>query len=351
MADGSLTFAADAQPQTVKMLRVEQPADADYATKYTYRALVPAQAVAQGTNLCLMAQNGQLYNTPALTAALDLTASAAKRYTATLPATAIQTVFIPKGTFLMGSSDGTNIGDAAGTGLNTTPAEPNRYDDETQHSVTLTKDFYMSKYAVTFAQYKAYCTAKGLTPPSNSGWEGDDRPVINVSWDDAVAYCTWLSEQTGQTWRLPTEAQWEYACRAGTTTPFSLGTAGDGNSFVSTQGNFWWSAPYDVAQNGHYADNSQTPLVKTQPVGSYAPNAWGLYDMHGNVFEWCLDGLRTYTGDPITDPLGSTTPGAGRVVRGCGWSGSAQDCRSAFRYYGYPVLANNLIGFRVVLVP
>lgn len=336
MADGSLTFAADAQPQTVKMLRMEQPADADYATKYTYRALIPAQVVAQGTNLCLMEQNGQLFNTPALTAALGLEAGDAKLYNATLPATAIQTVFIPKGTFLMGS-----------------PAnEPNRRDNETQHTVTLTKDFHISKYTVTFAQYDVFCDATSRTKPDDAGWGRGDRPVIYVSWDDAVAYCTWLSEQTGQTWKLPTEAQWEYACRGGQTTSLPFGI-GDGTKLTHGMANFNTYFPYDLAKNGEYYDAASTGyLGKTSAVGSYVPNAWGLYDMHGNVWEWCLDmwdGSDNYLSLPATDPLRTT--GEYSVFRGGKWGDSAWGCRSALRGGSYTNTAFYNVGFRIVLVP
>lgn len=258
----------------------------------------------------------------------------AKRYTTTLPATDIQTVKITAGTFQMGSPI----------------SEPDRALSEIQHEVTLTKDFYMGKYPVTFEQYDAFCEATGRTKPSDHGWGRGNRPVIFVNWDDAMAYCAWLSEQTGQTWTLPTEAQWEYACRAGTTTPFSLGTAGDGNSLVSTQGNFWWRDPYDVTKNGTYTDRTKTPLKETQLVGSYSPNAWGLYDMHGNVYEWCNDWYGDYSNIPATDPTGPAT-GEYRVVRGGCWPFDAAYCRSASRCGGDPDYGSDDVGFRVVLVP
>ena len=227
----------------ITMHRVEQPADGNYLTSYTYRALVPAQTVAQGSILFLFDHEGrQLFTDGALTAALGMTAGQAEKFTRTLPGSVIETVKIPAGgkTFLMGSSDGSNIGNGNSTGLNTTPKEPNRYNDETQHSVTLTKDFYMSKYQITNAQYAAFLNAKGIGNPATATVEGygsrtlvsassgsydwglhyntdrwepvsayENHPVIYVTWYGAKAYADWI----GGT--LPTEAQWEYACRGG----------------------------------------------------------------------------------------------------------------------------------------
>ncbi|GHU76303.1 hypothetical protein FACS189414_1980 [Bacteroidia bacterium] len=307
------SLAASGSAQSVRMLRVEtNPAT---ATTYTYRALVPAQAVASGKSLCLLAQDGKLYSTPPLAAALSLTAAGAERYTAQLPAD-LHTVFIPHGTFTMGSPTD----------------ESGRYPNETPHQVTLTKDFYMSKYPVTFAQYDAYCDAEGITKPGDQGWGRGDRPVINVSWNNAVAYCAWLSIRTGQAWTLPTEAQWEYACRAKTTTAYSFGADATGIN------DYAW-----------YSGNSGS---QTHPVGEKRANPWGLYDMHGNVFEWCLDSWNDdpYGTDAKTDPV-SPNAGSFRVFRGGYFSSSAQDCRSAFRDGLSPGYAYYDVGFRVVFVP
>ncbi|GHU58755.1 hypothetical protein FACS189411_14680 [Bacteroidia bacterium] len=310
LTGGSL--AASGSAQSVKMLRVEtNPAT---ATTYTYRALVPAQAVAAGKSLCLLAQEGKLYGTPPLAAALSLTAAGAERYTAQLPAD-LHTVFIPRGTFMMGSPD----------------TEPGRYPNETQHQVTLTKDFYMSKYPVTFAQYDAFCDATSRTKPGDEGWGRGDRPVINVSWNDAVAYCAWLSAQTGQAWTLPTEAQWEYACRAGTTTAYSFGAATDINAYA-------W---YDM--------NSSN---KTHPVGEKKANPWGLYDMHGHVDEWVLDSWNStpYGTGAITDPVSPNPSSYYHVMRGGDWYFAGHYCRSACRFFNTPSYASYFTGFRVMWV-
>ncbi|GHT38026.1 hypothetical protein FACS189435_4230 [Bacteroidia bacterium] len=370
LASGSLT--ASGSTQSVKMLRVEtNPAT---ATTYTYRALVPAQAVAAGKSLCLLAQEGKLYGTPPLAAALSLAAAGAERYTAQLPAD-LHTVFIPRGTFTMGSPD----------------TEPNRVSTETQHQVTLTKDFYMSKYQVTNAQYAAFLNANtigsdgkwasGAYPAEilikasnveSSGnynwglnWDGgnskwvpasgyDNHPVIYVTWYGADEYARWAGGS------LPTEAQWEYACRGDypakatgvNTLPFGIGT---GRKLTGDMANFDATYPYDLehAPSGSYNDASQSSLYKggTTAVGSYPyANNYGLYDMHGNVFEWCGDWYGSnYGSDPVTDPKGSAT-GSDRVLRGGDWYGRAQNCRSAYRYYVYPDLAYYHIGFRVVFV-
>ncbi len=158
-------------------------------------------------------------------------------------------VVVPAGEFMMGS---------------------NAYDTEKPiHKVTIAKPFAIGKYQVTFEEYDKYCEATGTSKSTDQGWGRGKRPVINVSWEDVQEYCQWLSEQTGQDYRLPTEAQWEYACRAGSTTKWSFGN--DENRLKD----YAW-----------YTDNSGS---KTHPVGEKKPNAWGLYDMHGNVLEWCED--------------------------------------------------------------
>lgn len=221
----------------------------------------------------------------------------------------------------------------------------------------------MSKYQVTFAQYDAFCDATGRSKPGDSSWGRGDRPVIDVSWNDAVAYCTWLSEQTGQTWMLPTEAQWEYAARGSytnkatetATQPFGIG---DGTKLYADMANFDGKYPYALP-GGHISNynglgaNPNTYLNKTQLVGNYSANNYGLYDMHGNVLEWCLDNCAwpptDYGSGAVTDPVG--TAGTYRVLRGGSWLYDAQGCRSAFRNGRNPGNADDDIGFRVVLVP
>jgi formylglycine-generating enzyme required for sulfatase activity len=223
-------------------------------------------------------------------------------------------VEIPAGTFTMGSSSD----------------ELDRSDDETPHQVTLSA-FNMSKYAVTFEQYDAFCLATGREKPDDAGWGRGKRPVINVSWQDAVDFAAWAG------CRLPTEAEWEYACRAGTTTPFHTGS-----NLTTDQANYDGNYPYGNNPEGKYRK-------KTLPVGSFSPNAWGLYDMHGNVWEWCSDwyGKNYYTESPKKDPHGPLD-GSYRVNRGGGWNDSASNCRSASRRNDGPDNRSYDLGFRLV---
>ncbi len=206
--------------------------------------------------------------------------------------------------------------------------EADRGDDEMQHDVTL-DGFKMSKHEVTFAQYDAFCDATGRSKPSDEGWGRGKRPVINVSWDDAKAFADWVGA------RLPTEAEWEYACRAGTSTPFNTG-----NCLSTNEANYDGNFPYQGCSSGVYQE-------KTKPVGSYAPNAWGLFDMHGNVCEWCADWYGDYPTAAQTNPQGSSS-GSDRVVRGGSWLINAQYCRSAHRYSFTPDLRYDGMGIRLV---
>jgi len=207
------------------------------------------------------------------------------------------------------------------------------------HQVTISYTFWMGEKEVTQAQYQALMG----TNPSN--FPGANKPVEQVTWNNAVAYCAALTTQqaalgnvpAGYQYRLPTEAEWEYACRAGTTTEFNTGAA-----LFCNDAKFYYS----------YHSNSQcysSGTGSTVPVGSYAPNAWGLYDMHGNVWEWCLDSVANYPSGPVTDPF--VTGGPNRVFRGGGWGFNSYDCRSAFRSSYNPGITNYDFGFRVVLAP
>jgi formylglycine-generating enzyme required for sulfatase activity len=176
--------------------------------------------------------------------------------------------------------------------------------------------------------------------PSN--FKGAENPVENVSWEDAVEFCRKLSElpaekAAGNVYRLPTEAEWEYACRAGTTTNFSFGD--DESDF----GDYAWC----VENSANETHNSAN---ETHPVGDKLPNAWGLYDMHGNVLEWCQDWYGDYPSGSVTDPSGATS-GSNRVSRGGSWGYSAEGCRSALRYGGLPSFRYDYFGFRVSLSP
>ncbi len=200
-----------------------------------------------------------------------------------------------------------------------------RRDEKPAHPVTLTA-FEMAKYETTFAQWDA-CVADGGCRPivDDEGWGRGNRPVINVTWRDAAAYTHWLSRKTGQDWRLPTEAEWEYAARAGSTTAFA-----HGNTLDRTKANI-------AGKDG------------TVPVGRYQANAWGLHDMHGNVWEWVGDryGSGYYGTGQRSDPKGPSV-GQKRVNRGGGWYYPAKYARSAMRSAQAPNVGRSNVGFRVV---
>jgi len=258
----------------------------------------------------------------------------------------IETVNIPAGTFAMGSPT----------------SEVDRDGDETQFQVTLSA-FKMSKYEITNAQYAAFLNAKGIGSDGfyaagayptqaliNASYGSYDwglhytgeqwvpvvgyenHPVIYVTWHGATEFATY----SGGT--LPTEAQWEYACRAGTAMPFNTGAC-----LSDAQANYNWANPYNTCTN----TNTTYPGT-TQAVGSYAPNAYGLYDMHGNVWEWCSDWYGIYPTTAQTNPTGALS-GSYRVYRGGGWRNNAQLCRSALRNFSNPDFSYYSIGFRLVL--
>ena len=250
-------------------------------------------------------------------------------------------VWIPCGTFVMGSP----------------ASEPARYSDEgPQTQVTLSQGFWMGKYLVTQADYLAVVGSNPSYFTAANGYGTDvNRPVEQVSWNDAVAYCAALTAReqaagrlpAGWVYRLPTEAEWEYACRAGTTTPFYYG-----NELRSGMANFDGNYEYPPCGGSTYYcyNPSGIYLGRTTSVGSYAPNAWGLYDMHGNVWEWCRDWYGGYLGGSVTDPQGPSS-GSYRVFRGGFWGYYASYCRSAQRYNFAPSGRSHYIGFRVVLAP
>lgn len=223
-------------------------------------------------------------------------------------------VKVPSGTFNMGAS----ASESAGTGW-ASWAMPT-------HSVTIAKPFAIGAYEVTFQEYDAFAKATGRTPPSDQGYGREKRPVINVSWDDAWAYAVWLSAQTGARYRLPSEAEWEYACRAGSTTNYSFGD--------------------DAASLGEFAWYLNNAVSKTQPVGQKRPNAFGLYDMHGNVWEWVEDFWHdNYNGAPTDGRVWDSGAFVSRVLRGGNWANDASRARSASRY-PYNGLQWN-VGFRL----
>jgi formylglycine-generating enzyme required for sulfatase activity len=269
-------------------------------------------------------------------------------------------VYIKGGTFKMGS-----------------PAnEPERDDDEVRHKVKVS-DFYMGKYEVTVGEFERFVNATGYRTEAerdrggfvcidgdwkmkaDANWKNpyfsqtDNHPVVLVSWNDAVQYCNWLSDQEKLTlaytidgynvtmnknangYRLPTEEEWEYACRAGTKTPFSTG-----KNIKTSQANYNGNYPYKKNAKGEYRK-------KTTVVGSFSPNAYGLYDMHGNVWEWCWDWYGNYTGESRPNPNYSGFE-ANRVFRGGGWESEANLVRSAVRDFAIPDNRNDCTGFRLV---
>ena len=223
---------------------------------------------------------------------------------------------IPAGRFLMGSPE----------------SEPGRDDDEgPQHEVIIAQPFALGVYAVTFSEYDRFCEATGKETPSDYGWGRENRPVVDVSWHDVQVYCGWLSKQTGQSYRLPSEAEWEYACRAGTKTPFYTGK----------------TINSDQANSGRKHE-------KTLPVGSFAPNAFGLYDMHGNVWEWTQDCWHeNYQNAPVDGSVWLEANGGDcsrRVVRGGSWFDDPQGLRSADRSWNGTDEADDFLGFRIARV-
>lgn len=199
--------------------------------------------------------------------------------------------------------------------------------DEVVREVTV-KSFKMSKYEVTFDEYFKFTQATNRMLPEDYGWGRGNRPVFNVSWQDATDYAAWLSEITGKKYRLPTEAEWEYAARAGTKTKYSWG-----NEFLAGKANCGPSGSSLWAER------------QTAPVGSFNANPYGLHDMHGNVWEWVQDWYGDYN---VSDQMDPKDPDKGkfRVLRGGGWIGSARSCRSAYRGRGEPD-DRDYIGFRL----
>lgn len=212
------------------------------------------------------------------------------------------------------------------------------YVERPVHTVTV-PGFWMSETAITFGQWGACVSAGGCSHvPDDQGWGGGSRPVVDVNWHEAREYVQWLSEQTGQTYRLPTEAEWEYAARAGSTTRYSTG-----NCIDTSQANFQGGAPAPGCPGGLYRE-------QTSPVETFAPNAWGLYEMHGNVWEWVEDCWHgNYDGAPDD---GSAWTGSGQcdaaVLRGGSWSMGGRSIRSATRAYDQKTVRNRYRGFRVV---
>ena len=246
----------------------------------------------------------------------------------------LEMVMIPSGSFMMGSPE---------------TEEGSNDDERPQHQVTI-KAFCLGKYQVTQAQWKAVAAFPQVNKelkldPSRFKGDGstsltNHRPVEQVSWEDAVEFCDRFSQYTGRTYRLPSEAEWEYACRAGTTTPFHFG-----ETITTDLANYNGGTVYGQGPKGVYRE-------ETTKVGSFrVANNFGLYDMHGNVWEWCLDDWHNdYEGAPIDGSawLNNEEDNNGKLLRGGSWDGNPVYCRSAYRVGNYLVNDVNAIGFRVV---
>lgn len=272
-------------------------------------------------------------------------------------------VRVPAGRFWMGSRDPVAEIVAKGGG------EAATYERELpRHQVEITQPFLLGATEVTNAQFAAFVQAtgyvtdaqrqgqgqvwkKGYVPQKGADWlhpQGpgssiagrEAHPVVQVSWRDAQAYCQWLGQREGRVYRLPTEAQWEYACRAGSQTPFAFG-----ETISAAQVNYFAKKPYPGGAPGVYR-------ADTTPAGSLAANAWGLYDMHGNVWEWCQDFYDPgyYHHSPVSDPPGPEQ-GSERVVRGGSYNFSAVGVRSARRWGRPPDQGFSQVGFRVAAQP
>jgi formylglycine-generating enzyme required for sulfatase activity len=256
-------------------------------------------------------------------------------------------VLIKAGEFLMGSPD----------------SDRDAFDwEKPQHRVRITRPFYLGVHEVTRGQFRRFVDEAGFQTEAEKDGKGveqnprytwreagfeqtDEHPVVNVSWNDAVAFAEWLGRKEGKSYRLPTEAEWEYACRAGTTTRYVCGDDPEGLAEVGNVADGTAKAKYPDWEK---AIAAQDGFVYTAPVGRYRPNAWGLYDMHGNVWEWCWDWYDKdfYKTARVDDPAGPLRA-SGRVIRGGSWGYDPRDCRSAYRSWNEPGNRFHFLGFRL----
>jgi formylglycine-generating enzyme required for sulfatase activity len=238
--------------------------------------------------------------------------------------TVLEMVSVPGGTFLMGS-----------------PSDRGDSDEKPQHQVTLAS-FYIGKFPVTQAQWTAVAALpeiKIFLDPDAARFKGPNRPIENVSWYEAVEFCARLSRKTGKRYRLPSEAQWEYACRGGTQTQFHFG-----ETITSELANYNGNSNYAEAPKGVYR-------FQTTDVGSFKPNAFGLYDFHGNVWEWCADAWHNnYNGAPADGSVWQSDGDSSlRLLRGGSWNDHSPNCGSACRLRYQANCKASIVGFRVVV--
>ncbi len=291
-------------------------------------------------------------------------------------------VLLPAGEFLMGSDASVD------TLAHSYPQyERKRFeelaDEAPVHKVLITQAFYMEQHEVTVGQFRRFLAASGYTPESEADGSGgygynpdydpaksargdafegrnikyswrdpgfaqdDDHPVVNVTWNDAIALCKWLTATEGKTYRLPTEAEWEYAARAGTRTQYYTGD--DPQSLLAAANVFDDDAAKNWSAWRSYALVGSDGFAFTAPVGSFAPNAFGLYDMHGNAWEWTADWHddRYYANSPVVDPQGPES-GSVRVRRGGSWHTWSFYARSSYRNWNAPSTRYTLVGMRLV---
>jgi formylglycine-generating enzyme required for sulfatase activity len=287
----------------------------------------------------------------------------------------MELVLVPAGEFMMGSGESA---EATAAFFNKTYGEnvltADLFKDEhPQHRVRITKPFYLGTYHVTRGQFRQFVKDSGYKTdaekgenPGAWGWnpdkkafgfnakyswrdagfeQSDEHPVVNVSWNDAAAFCQWLSKKESKAYRLPTEAEWEYACRAGTTTRYY---SGDDPETLVKVGNVADAAAKAQFPDWKYTIKANDGYVFTAPVGKFKPNAFGLYDMHGNAWQWCADwyGAEYYAASPVDDPTGPAS-GNGRVLRGGSWDFGPGNSRSARRGGYSPDYRIDFTGFRV----
>ncbi|TVS08568.1 MAG: formylglycine-generating enzyme family protein [Planctomycetaceae bacterium] len=290
----------------------------------------------------------------------------------------MQLRLIPPGEVMMGSAESAEELAKAFQEYGAPPAS--LFEDEhPRHRVRITRPFYLGVHEVTLGQFRQFVEetgyrtdaekgtggvkgAFGIDPKTgkpgifaeyswrNAGFEQtDEHPVVNVSWNDAVEFCRWLSRKEGKTYRLPTEAEWEYACRAGTTTRHYHGDDPEDLAAVDNVGDATFRAKFP---HWDWTIEAEDGYVFTSPVGKFEANAFGLYDMHGNVWEWCADwyDAKYYANSPVDDPPGPAS-GSYRVGRGGSWGHGAASCRSADRNWEGPVNRNGNLGFRLARTP
>lgn len=269
----------------------------------------------------------------------------------------LEMVLIPAGSFVMGDNQGLD-------------------DEKPAHKVTITQPFYLGRYEVTVEQFRRFVDATGYATDAEQGtgfegafgWDADAmefqmnqhyswrspgfpqsdaEPVLNVSWNDAKEFREGLSAEEGDTFRLPTEAEWEYACRAGAATSYSHGNDVDGVAKVGNVADAAFAGQFPELESVIQANDGH---AYTARVGSFSPNAFGVYDMHGNVWEWCADwfDVAYYAKSPTKDPAGPAT-GDERVYRGGGWFNCARGFRAASRSASQPENRNLTVGFRVAV--